>query len=69
MITKEDRKLGNKIRRARKAAGITQEQLSETVKITPKYVQYVERAKRNPSLKTLRKIAKALRLKISDLLT
>jgi len=68
MITKNDRRLGKSIKRVRKQKQLTQEELSNKVKVTPKYIQFIESAKRKPSLKTLYRIAKALKIKVKDLM-
>jgi len=47
---------------------MTQEQLADKVRITPKYVQFVEVARRKPSLKTLYRLAQALKVKVKDLI-
>jgi len=67
MITKKDKRLGETINRLRKRKKLTQEQLAENVGITPKYIQYLEKAKRVPSLKLLYKIARALDVEVKDL--
>lgn len=67
MITKNDKKLGNTIRHFRKKQEMTQEDLSIRVGVTTKYIQYIESAKRIPSLKLLYKIARVLNVKVKDL--
>jgi len=67
MITKNDRSLGKKLKQYRKTRKLTQEALAGKVRVTPKYIQYLESAKRIPSLKILYKIANALEVKIRDL--
>ena len=69
MITKNDKRLGKTIRRFRRKQNLTQEQLAEMVGVTPKYIQYLEAAKRKPSLDTLYRTAKALKIKVKDLFT
>lgn len=69
MITKNDKSLGKKIRQYRKTRKLTQEQLAEKVRVTPKYIQYLESAKRVPSVKLVYKLAKALEIKVKDLFT
>ena len=59
--------LGNKIRSYRKQAGLTQEQLAEKADLSYKYVGEVERGCVNISLDSLVRIAKALKVKVSDL--
>jgi len=67
MITKNDGRLGKKIRRLRRKNKLTQEQLAEKVRVTPKYIQYIESAKRVPSLKLLYRIARVLGVKVKGL--
>jgi transcriptional regulator with XRE-family HTH domain len=67
MITENDKRLGKRIKQLRRRGKLTQEQLAEEVKVTPKYIQYIESAKRIPSLKTLYRIAKALNIKTKEL--
>jgi len=67
MITKRDESLGKQIKKQRKKLGLTQDQLAEKSGLSTKYIQFVESAKRTPSLKTLYKIAKALGTKVGDL--
>lgn len=67
MITENDKRLGKRIKQLRKKGRLTQEQLAEEVKVTPKYIQYIESAKRIPSLKLVYRIAKALNIKTKEL--
>lgn len=67
MITENDKRLGKRIKQLRKKGRLTQEELAEEVKVTPKYIQYLESAKRIPSLKLLYRIAKALNIKTKEL--
>jgi transcriptional regulator with XRE-family HTH domain len=62
------KKLGEKIRKIRKEHKLTQEQLAELAKIDPKSVIQIESGKRNPTLRTLNKIAYALKVSSSVLL-
>ncbi|TYP56808.1 helix-turn-helix domain-containing protein [Thermosediminibacter litoriperuensis] len=58
-----------KIKYTREKAGITQEKLAEKVGISRIYLNELENGrKKNPSFNLLKKIAKALEVKISDLL-
>ena len=68
MFKKTGKEIGKLIRKARKSANITQERLSESFGLTSKYIQYIENSRRNPSLKTIYKIAKALKIKAKDLI-
>jgi XRE family transcriptional regulator, regulator of sulfur utilization len=59
--------LGSTIRAYRKAAGLTQEQLSEKADLSPKYFGEVERGVVNISLDAMVGIAKALKISAHDL--
>lgn len=65
--TSSKQKLGKKIRDLRKDQGLSQEQLSFAAKIDRSYISEIENGLRNPSLQTLEKLAKALKVKLSDL--
>lgn len=67
MITKNDIKLGKKIKKYRKENGLTQQELAEKIDMSTKYIQFIETGKRKPSLKTIYKIVKALKIKIWEL--
>jgi len=67
MVTEKDRKLGNRIQKLRKKAGLTQEKLAEKVKLSAKFIQFIENGNRIPSLKTVYKIARTLEVKTQDL--
>jgi transcriptional regulator with XRE-family HTH domain len=60
--------LGNNVRKFRRKAELTQEQLAYKVRVSPTYIGFIEQAQRNPSLKTLDKIARALKVSSKDLL-
>ena len=68
MITKNDLKLGKSIKTLRKKSGLTQQELADKVRVSQKYIQLLESAKRVPSLKLLYKIADALKVGVRDLL-
>ncbi len=63
------KKVGRNIREARKAKGMSQESLALESGLDRSYVGGVERGERNISIINLKKIAEALRLPLSDLLT
>ncbi len=52
--------LGERIREARKAKGLSQEALALQSNIAPSYVGGVERGQRNPSFKKLCSISKVI---------
>lgn len=60
--------LGKNIKKARKKAGLTQAQSAEKAGIHTNYFARVERGEENPSFDILEKIAKALKIKSSDIL-
>jgi transcriptional regulator with XRE-family HTH domain len=61
-------KFGQRVRILRKQQGFTQEELAEKALIDPKSIIEIENGKRNPSLKTMHKIAKVLKTSTSELL-
>jgi len=68
MITKKDIKLGRNVQKARKEAGLTQEQLAEKTGFSTTYIGYIEIGQKRPTLKALNKIATTLRVKVKDLI-
>ena len=61
-------KVGENIKKLRKKQGLSQEKLAGLSKIDPKSIIQIENGKRNPTLKTLRRIAIALEIKPPELL-
>jgi transcriptional regulator with XRE-family HTH domain len=61
-------KFGLHVRELRSAEGITQEALAELTGLSRQYIGDVERGTRNISLVNMEKIAKALKLTLSELL-
>jgi transcriptional regulator with XRE-family HTH domain len=59
--------ISKRIKRLRGELGLTQEDLAEKVGVSRVYVGYVEQGRNTPSLEILEKIAKALKVKLSDL--
>ncbi len=59
--------VGQKIRDHRKQAGLSQEALAEKASLSYKYLGEVERGYVNVSLDSLMRIARALKLKLGDL--
>ena len=59
--------LGEKIRSYRKQAGFTQEQLAEIADLHHNFIGEVERGNMEISLTSMLKIAKALKVKVRDL--
>ncbi|MEK7451226.1 MAG: helix-turn-helix transcriptional regulator [Patescibacteria group bacterium] len=67
-VTKKDSIIGKRIRRFRRKAELTQEELSEKVNVSTTHVGLVETGYRRMSLKTLQKVAKILKIKVKDLI-
>lgn len=61
-------KLGDKIRKLRKEAGISQEQLAERLGTKHTQVGRIERGEANSTIKMLGKIARELGIAINDLM-
>lgn len=58
----------NQVRSLRKKEGLTQEQLAEKVGLTSVMVGYIERSQKGLSLKTAKKIARALNVHYTEIL-
>jgi transcriptional regulator with XRE-family HTH domain len=56
-------KFGNNLRALRAKRGISQEDLAESADLHKNMVGLLERGRRNPSLVTITKLAKALKVK------
>lgn len=56
-----------RIRKYRHDAGLTQEDLAEKVGVSRVYIGYVEQGSNTPSLEILGKIAKSLKVRLSDI--
>jgi transcriptional regulator with XRE-family HTH domain len=65
--TSAQQKLGKQVKHYRTELGITQEKLEELTGLDRSYISGVERGTRNPSIKNIAKLAKALKIKVSDL--
>lgn len=59
---------GKKIKKARKNAKLTQNELAEKVGVHVSYISRIERGVVNPSIEVIGNIAKALKVKSSDIL-
>ena len=59
--------LGRNVRRERDAKQFTQEKLAERSGLDPTYISDIERGRRNPGIKNVAKLAKALGLTTADL--
>ena len=65
--TSAAQKLGKKIRILRLENLLSQEKLGEITGLDRTYISGIERGVRNPSLKNIEKLAKALDVKVSEL--
>jgi transcriptional regulator with XRE-family HTH domain len=59
--------LGKNVRSAREKKLLTQEKLAESAELDATYISGIERGLRNPGIKNVAKIAKALGLTTSEL--
>ena len=59
--------LGQNVRRAREKAALTQEKLAEIAELDATYISGIERGLRNPGIKNVARIAKALGITTSEL--
>lgn len=66
--TSAQQKLGKKIRQLRTEAGLSQEKLGEMTGLDRTYISGIERGVRNPSIKNIEKLGKALKVKASELI-
>ncbi len=60
--------IGDNIRKYRKTNNITQKELGEAIGISNTYLSDIETGRTNPSIKTLKKIAKGLEINYIELL-
>jgi len=65
--TNAQQKLGKKIKQLRLTAELSQERLGEISGLDRTYISGIERGVRNPSIRNIEKLAKALKTKVSDL--
>lgn len=63
------KRFGTRVRQLRKARGMSQEEVGEKADLHYTYVGGIERGERNPSLKSINKIAGALEVDIGELFT
>lgn len=65
--SKHRRLLGDALRTRRKAAQFSQEKLAEQAELSTVFISRIERGKESPSVDSLAKIARALGVKVRDL--
>jgi DNA-binding XRE family transcriptional regulator len=66
--TKTTHEVGATIRRLRETKGMTQEELADAVGMMRNNISRIEAAKHRPTLETLERIAKALKVSVADLI-
>ena len=59
--------LGQNVRRRREVRDLTQEKLAEKAGLDPTYISGIERGLRNPGIKNVAKLAKALGFTTAEL--
>ena len=59
--------LGQNVRRRRETRELTQEKLAEKAGLDPTYISGIERGLRNPGIKNVARLAKALGLSTAEL--
>lgn len=65
--TNAQQKFGKKVRKLRNDAELSQEVVAEMTGLDRTYISGIERGVRNPSLRNIEKLAKALKVTISEL--
>ncbi|MEI8196177.1 MAG: helix-turn-helix transcriptional regulator [Phycisphaerae bacterium] len=60
--------LGDELRKARLAAGLTQEQLAFKAHVSRNYISLLELDEKSPTIETLDRICRALGIKMSGLI-
>ena len=64
-----NRMVGKRIRKYRKAIGLTQEQLAEKCKLHPAYIGQLERGEKNATLNSIQTICVGLHIPMEQLLS
>ena len=68
METKILKQFGDRVKKLRETKGWSQEELAKRAGLHRTYIGSIERSERNVSLINIARIAKALKVKISDLI-
>ncbi len=66
-VTSVSKKIGKRVKELRERKNITQEDLALVAGLNRAYIGYIERGERNPSTETVSKIARALKVNLSEL--
>ena len=67
-MNKESIKLGENLNKIRKAKGISQGDIARTLGVSRGYISNIENGKTNPTLSTIAKLAKALKVSTVELI-
>ena len=62
-----EKRFGERVRKLRQTKGLSQEELAFRAKVHRTYLGGIERGERNPALKNIAAIAKALDVSLSEL--
>ena len=62
-------RLSRTLRRARRQRGLSQQSLAERAGLTREYLARLETGQHNPSVATIQKLARALRVPVTELLS
>ena len=60
-------KIGDRIRHARKSAGLSQEELAAKIRVNRSYLSLVENGKSSPTFEFMEKIASGIEIRVEDL--
>ena len=66
-VQKHRRLLGEAVRKKRKEAGLSQEKLAEKAELSTVFISRIERGIESPSIDNLAKIARALGVRVRNL--
>lgn len=61
------KEIGQRLAKARKAKGYTQERLAAASGMKAAHIGFIEQGRRRPTLATIHRLAKGLEMKIEDL--
>ncbi len=67
-VTRQNWKLARHIQKMREAKQLTQEELAERLKVSQSWYSRIETGREVPNLKRLQQIARALGVKVKDLI-
>jgi transcriptional regulator with XRE-family HTH domain len=62
------KQMGRRLQQLREARDLSRQQLAERAKISRQYVRQLEAGRQDPTVGTLQRLAKALRVKVTRLL-